>query len=282
MASIRRTLSPYHQNGGVGNTSPFSLNSPTSHKHTQTSRFASLIEKPRKGSLRTWRRSIYTCLLFFLAGFLLGLAPFGQFDQQQDADFSFETLNRPPPLDTTNIVVNKVALAVETKDENSENKDRFDYIARKQLIVVTPTYNRALQAFYLNRLGHVLRLVPPPVLWIVVEMNVASTETADILRGMGIMYRHLVCGKNLTDIKDRGVHQRNTALEHIEHHKLDGIVYFADDDNVYSLELFETLRDIRYVLLCFLILLSNNVDVFCFLCWILIILSAMCAYDCEC
>ncbi|GJR76740.1 probable beta-1,4-xylosyltransferase IRX9H [Tanacetum coccineum] len=120
----------------------------------------------------------------------------------------------------------------------------LDYVARKQVIVVTPTYNRALQAFYLNRLGHVLRLVPSPILWIVVEMNVASTETTNVFRGMGVMYRHLVCGKNLTDVNDRGVHQRNTALEHIEHHKLDGIVYFADDDNVYSLELFETLRDI--------------------------------------
>ena len=49
-----------------------------------------------------------------------------------------------------------------------------------------------------------LRLVPPPVLWIVVEMNAASTETADVLRGMGIMYRHLVSGKNFTDVKDRG------------------------------------------------------------------------------
>ena len=83
------------------------------------------------------------------------------------------------------------------------------------------------------------------MLWIVVEMNAASLETADIVRKTGVMYRHLVTKKNLTDIKDRGVHQRNTALEHIERHKLDGIVYFADDDNIYSLELFESLRAIR-------------------------------------
>ncbi|MBA0585622.1 hypothetical protein Gorai_016391, partial [Gossypium raimondii] len=36
----------------------------------------------------------------------------------------------------------------------------------------------------------------------------------------------------------------NAALEHIERHKLDGIVFFADDDNVYTLELFESLRTI--------------------------------------
>lgn len=115
---------------------------------------------------------------------------------------------------------------------------------RKELIVVTPTFNRGLQSYYLNRLGQVLRLVKPPLLWIVVEMSVESLETAELLRKTGVMYRHLVCGKNLTDVKDRGVHQRNRALEHIELHKLDGIVYFADDDNIYSLELFESLRNI--------------------------------------
>lgn len=121
----------------------------------------------------------------------------------------------------------------------------LDFVPRKLLIVVTPSYNRAFQAFYLNRMAHTLRLVPPPLLWIVVEMHAQSMETADLLRKTGVMYRHLVCEKNITNLKDRGIHQRNTALVHIEHHRLDGIVYFADDDNVYSLELFEQLREIR-------------------------------------
>ncbi|KAF6138962.1 hypothetical protein GIB67_023086 [Kingdonia uniflora] len=60
------------------------------------------------------------------------------------------------------------------------------------------------------------------------------------------MYRHLVCRKNSTNVKDKGVQQRNTALEHIGRHKLGGIVYFADDNNIYSLELFESLREIKY------------------------------------
>ncbi|KAL3522528.1 hypothetical protein ACH5RR_015362 [Cinchona calisaya] len=65
------------------------------------------------------------------------------------------------------------------------------------------------------------------------------------VRKAAVMYRHLVIMKNLIDIKDRGVHQRNTTLEHIEHHKLDEIVYFSDDDNIYSLKLFESLSAIR-------------------------------------
>ncbi|KAI7738863.1 hypothetical protein M8C21_020453 [Ambrosia artemisiifolia] len=241
MASIRRTLSPYqdrsHQNGGT-TTTPFSLTNSPSHKHTTTRFFG--FEKQRKPS-RSWppRTPLFTCFFFFLLGFFLGFAPFGDDLTTRPHDFSFE-VNRQPPLED-HIVLDKVQLTA----LQPIVKDRFDYhVARKQLIVVTPTYNRALQAFYLNRLGQVLRLVPPPLLWIVVEMNAASTETADILRGMGIMYRHLVCTKNLTDIKDRGVHQRNRALDHIEHHKLDGIVYFADDDNVYSLQLFDEIREI--------------------------------------
>jgi len=116
---------------------------------------------------------------------------------------------------------------------------------RKLLIVVTPTYNRPFQHYYLTRLAHTLKLVPPPLLWLVIEEHKQSLETATLLRETGVMYRHLVCEKNLTNVKDRGTYQRNVALAHIEQHQLDGIVYFADDDNMYSLELFEQMRQIK-------------------------------------
>ncbi|MBA0784000.1 hypothetical protein Gotri_001628, partial [Gossypium trilobum] len=116
---------------------------------------------------------------------------------------------------------------------------------RKLLIVATPTYTRPLQAYYLNRLAYTLKLAKAPLLWIVVEMNLQSEETADILRRSSVMYRHLVCKRNLTDIKDRQVHQRNVALSHIETHRLDGIIYFANEDNVCSIDLFQQMRHIR-------------------------------------
>ncbi|KAF8377434.1 hypothetical protein HHK36_030811 [Tetracentron sinense] len=268
MASIRRTLSPEYrdltyQNGGT----PIPADSP-SHKPLYGVNYSSpcpslvvlvigfrgflggifLQRYSRKGN-RAWKQSFYRCSLCFFLGFLLGLTPFGNVVDIKHHDFSFEI--KPPPVNVQqdlkgvvklekNIVMETVNLGIVAKQEME-----VDFIPQKQLIVVTPTYNRALQAFYLNRLGQVLRLVPPPLLWIVVEMNSASMETAELLRKPGVMYRHLVCTKNSTNIKDRGVHQRNTALEHIEHHNLDGIVYFADDDNIYSLDLFESIREIR-------------------------------------
>lgn len=272
MASIRRTLSPAFRdrpylNGGT----PFSVQSP-SHKLFSSSKYSSplvsaflafaitvrrfvagvlLQRAPRKG--QQWRRAFYRCLLFFFVGFLLGLLPFGHV--VDDAEIRGQGFNfdiKPPHVNVQfdndggdPIVKRREDLVF---DVNPAVVETGDEVPRKHLIVVTPTYNRALQAYFLNRLAQLLRLVPPPFLWIVVETNAASTETADILRKSGVMYRHLVCGHNSTSAKDRGVYQRNTALEHIERHKLDAIVYFADDDNIFSLDLFDSLRDIKYVL----------------------------------
>lgn len=278
MASIRRTLSPYNDRSYLnGSNSPFSVQSPSqklfSHGRTTLSpvrRFITGIfiqrHHSRKSNQFSWRKSLFHCFLCFFLGFLFGMAPFNndfselKHHDVSNSDFSFEVKPTVVDVDKSvgvlgfdervkkdNMFVDAIELGVVQRNERDEIKRMLDFVPGKLLIVVTPTYNRATQAYYLNRLGQVLRLVRPPVLWIVVEMNVASMETADILRNMGIMYRHLVCVKNSTDVKDRGVHQRNTAVEHIERHKLDGIVYFADDDNVYSLELFESTREIRWV-----------------------------------
>lgn len=101
------------------------------------------------------------------------------------------------------------------------------------------------QAMYLTRLAHTLRLVRPPVLWIVVETGWQSEESVALLMRTGLMYRHLVVQQFSPQHKDRGVHQRNHALDHIQQHALQGIVYFADDDNNYSVELFEEIRKVK-------------------------------------
>ncbi|TKY74496.1 beta-1,4-xylosyltransferase IRX9H [Spatholobus suberectus] len=263
MASFRRTLSPAHHDRQYLNGA-FSVSSP-SHKLPSANakyssplpaleaafrRLAGGVFTRRHGRKGQWRRAAFRCVLCFFVGFLLGMFPFGHVAEDiRSHEISFEMKpqqqrqqllreDRVPRnrVDEEGFVIDPVSLSAE--------RERFDFVPRKPLIVVTPTYGRAFQAYFLNRLGQVLRLVPPPVVWVVVEMSAASMETAEVLRTTGVMYRHLVCNRNATDVKDRGVHQRNTALEHIERHRLDGIVYFADDDNVYSLELFEALRDV--------------------------------------
>lgn len=276
MASIRRTLSPYNDRSYQnGSSTQFSAQSPSQKLFSQgrpsfspVRRFVAGIffqkHNSRKSFQFSWKKSLLRCFVCFFLGFLLGMAPFSNdFNElkqvdlgkrdfalemkpevvsvQRDAD-DLSFVEKPKEND---LLVGAVELGVVERIDKTDMKKVLDFVPGKLLIVVSPTYNRATQAYYLNRLGQVLRLLKPPVLWIVVETNAASMETADLLRNMGVMYRHLVCVDNQTDAKDRGVHQRNTALEHIERHRLDGIVYFADDDNVYSLELFESMREIR-------------------------------------
>ncbi|XP_072989272.1 probable beta-1,4-xylosyltransferase IRX9H [Typha latifolia] len=207
MASIRRTLSPAHHHHHQRDRLPFS-SSPRVPKSTHYANFS--IPCRRVLPLRY--------VLFFLLGILLGIFRLAELDAFRPHD---------PHSD-------------QVIDDLPESKDKL-------VIVVTPTYNRAMQAYYLHRLGQTLRLVSPPLMWMVVEMGEASAETSEILRRSGVVYRHLVCDGNSSSeqAKDRGVHQRNVALDHIEYHRLDGIVYFADDDNIYSLELFDHIREIR-------------------------------------
>ncbi|XVF48571.1 hypothetical protein PTKIN_Ptkin03bG0201200 [Pterospermum kingtungense] len=229
-----------------------------------------------------WKRALFHFFIFFLVGFFIGLTPFISMDfsymnpisKHQAFSFgvvstvgNFQMLNdserNVPSMMDNKLVENNVTLEAlvqehEMPEGNLDNAQTNQSLpqdinleSRKLLIVVTPTYARPLQAYYLNRLAYTLKLVQPPLLWIVVEMTSQSEETADILRRSSVMYRHLVCKKNLTDIKDRNVHQRNVALYHIETHHLDGVVYFANEENIYSTDLFEQMRLIRYLLYVF-------------------------------
>lgn len=120
------------------------------------------------------------------------------------------------------------------------------------LYLITPTYSRAEQKAEMTRLSHTLLHVPN-IHWIVVEDSSRKTElVTNFLSNSGLTYTHLnvvtppAVKMKSTDpnwLKPRGVLQRNAGLTWIRtalNPKRDkGVVYFADDDNTYSLDIFE-------------------------------------------
>lgn len=122
--------------------------------------------------------------------------------------------------------------------------------------VVTPTYSRPVQKAELTRMANTLLHVPN-LHWLVVEDAPRRTPlTARLLRDTGLNYTHLHVEtprnyKLRGDARDpripRGTMQRNLALRWLRetfprNSTQPGVVYFADDDNTYSLELFEEVR----------------------------------------
>lgn len=214
------------------------------------------VDRSKAKGLR-WKKVLLHIFIFFMIGIFIGFTPFQSVDVSKNFSsghqlFSFK--EDLAALDTHRKIymmqkeVQKTAKAERKKNESHDTMDALpaalsvELESHKLLIIVTPTYVRPFQAFHLNRLAHTLRNVPPPLLWLVVETFTRSSETAKILRGSGVMYRHLVCKQNVTYIKDTSL---NIALSHIEEHRLDGIVHFADDNGIYSIHLFDQMRQIR-------------------------------------
>ncbi|KAM4652015.1 galactosylgalactosylxylosylprotein 3-beta-glucuronosyltransferase 1-like [Discoglossus pictus] len=115
------------------------------------------------------------------------------------------------------------------------------------IFAITPTYARLVQKAELTRLSNTLRQVPS-MHWIVVEdSNITTMLVSKFLRTCGVQYTHLCIRTPAGVTKARGTLQRNLGLRWLrETFNLDeeppGVVYFADDDNTYSLELFEEMR----------------------------------------
>lgn len=227
-----------------------------------------------KSKGQSWRRALFHFVVCFLLGTFVGLTPFASPTlslnlMSKHQLFSTDMFghddrihvyelpgNITPAVESLemndNITSMQPVITNELKDEipvdafsNKSVGESSNISFQNFLIIVTPTYGRPTQAYYLNRLAHTLKLVRPPLLWIVVEMTSQAAQTAELLRNTGVMFRHLVCSQNFTDMNDRDMHLRNVALSHIETHHLDGIVHFADDDSIYTLDLFEQMRQIR-------------------------------------
>ncbi|KAI3869866.1 hypothetical protein MKX03_010611 [Papaver bracteatum] len=217
-----------------------------------------------KKRLQLWKKAMLHFSLCFVMGFFTGFAPAGtssifklqiKSSQQytEEREFSPEALERLHHVDNLNrSLIAQTPVAVPTSRQNCTAENTLtdeveeEWVPLKQLIVITPTNsNDRLQGPFRKRLGYTLKLVPQPLLWIVVESSSDSSELSESLRKTGIMYRHIVYKENFTDSDTEMDYQRNLALNHIEHHRLNGIVVFAGVYDVYDLELFEKIREIE-------------------------------------
>ncbi|XP_061664223.1 galactosylgalactosylxylosylprotein 3-beta-glucuronosyltransferase 3 [Syngnathoides biaculeatus] len=133
------------------------------------------------------------------------------------------------------------------------------------IFVITPTYARLVQKAELTRLSQTFLHVPR-LHWIVVEDSQTKTPlVGQLLAQSGLSYTHLHVAtareRKLQEgdpswLKPRGVEQRNEGLRWLREDRgapgdrrggQSGVVYFADDDNTYSLRLFEEMRSTRRV-----------------------------------
>uniref|UniRef100_A0A0E0GWZ7 Glycosyltransferases n=1 Tax=Oryza nivara TaxID=4536 RepID=A0A0E0GWZ7_ORYNI len=242
MASIRRPHSPAKQQHLLrhGHLGPFASSSPPSSplRHSSSS------SSPRSAAHHhhhllaaaghtSFRRPLPRFAAFFLLGSFLGLLHF--------------LSHLPRPLGP-----------IPNPNSHHRHRDPFPILQHphppstphshhKLLIVVTPTRARPSQAYYLTRMAHTLRLLhDSPLLWIVVQAGNPTPEAAAALRRTAVMHRYVGCCHNINaSAPDFRPHQINAALDIVDNHRLDGVLYFADEEGVYSLHLFHHLRQIR-------------------------------------
>ncbi|KAK0132717.1 Galactosylgalactosylxylosylprotein 3-beta-glucuronosyltransferase 3 [Merluccius polli] len=132
------------------------------------------------------------------------------------------------------------------------------------IFVITPTYTRFVQKAELIRLSQTFLHIPQ-LHWVLVEDSAHQTPlVASLLAKSGLAYTHLHTPtpkeRKLQDgdpswLKPRGAEQRNEGLRWLRETRRaqqgtdsqQGVVYFADDDNTYSLQLFEEMRSTQRV-----------------------------------
>lgn len=126
-------------------------------------------------------------------------------------------------------------------------KYQHTYETLPLIFLVTPTYARCTQIADLTRLRNTLLHVPK-ILWILIEDSPNRTKLiSKFLKESKIPYVHLneeTVVKPKPDksnwTKHKGTMQRNKAISWLRNSSYqNGVVYFADDDNVYNLSLFE-------------------------------------------
>nr|XP_043618295.1 probable beta-1,4-xylosyltransferase IRX14H [Erigeron canadensis] len=152
----------------------------------------------------------------------------------------------PHPDPTQVMKAHKIIEAVQR-----EQKVQYGIKNAKTLIAVTPTYVRTFQALHLTGLMHTLMNLNYDVVWIVVEAGGVSNETAALLAKSKLKVRHIGFEKKMPifwEARHKMESQmRMRALRMVREEKLDGIVMFADDSNMHSLEFFDEIQKVEWI-----------------------------------
>ncbi|KAF9600307.1 hypothetical protein IFM89_006620 [Coptis chinensis] len=136
-----------------------------------------------------------------------------------------------------------------------QKQQRFEYGVTKNnpksLIVITPTYVRTFQTLHLTGLMHSLMLVPYNLVWIVVEAGGVTNETGTILDKSRLQFFHIGFEEKMP-VDWAGRHRlearmRFRALRVVREERMDGIVMFADDSNMHSMELFDEIQSVKWM-----------------------------------
>nr|CAI94899.1 glycosyltransferase [Brassica napus] len=131
-----------------------------------------------------------------------------------------------------------------------EQKSLYGVRSPRAVIAVTPTYVRTFQALHLTGVMHSLMLVPYVVVWIVVEAGGKSNETASFVGKSRLKTIHVGFDQKMPNYwEDRGKLEskmRLRALRVVKEEKLDGVVMFADDSNMHSMEFFDEIQNVKW------------------------------------
>ncbi|CAN1805521.1 Beta-1,4-xylosyltransferase IRX9 [Linum perenne] len=235
------------------------------------------LQRSRKKVDQVWKKAVAHFAVCFVMGFFTGFTPTDRASITRSV-ISSNTLSTslqfsPHKIATLNPSSNKpnttrrltseadpVSNSTAAESISDETKPEEDLAESKQrlIIIITPANGRdRYQMVYLRRLAYTLKLVPQPLLWVVVEKarptRSEMKELPEMLRMTKVMYRHILYWDYFREEEKELEHQRNLGLKHLEHHRLNGIVHFAGIHHVYDLDFFQELRQIEYgyKLFCF-------------------------------
>ncbi|CAA2964796.1 probable beta-1,4-xylosyltransferase IRX14 [Olea europaea subsp. europaea] len=137
--------------------------------------------------------------------------------------------------------------------ERVQREQRIQYGVKspRTVIAITPTYVRTFQTLHLTGVMHSLMNVPYDVVWIVVEAGGTTNETAALISKSGLKTVHIGFNARMPILwEDRHKMEsqmRFHALRYVREKKLDGIVVFADESNMHSMELFDEIQNVEWI-----------------------------------